>query len=243
MSTPPIPALSTQTARHHSARRMLAAATAASIVLYFVPGADLVTYPLRLLATIVHEGGHALMTLLTGGGVLGIGISPNGSGVTHSVNGMPWLVYMAGYLGTTTCGALTLQLVRPQGAGRRGLILLGTAILGITALWIHPWSGQGGLFGFVTGVVLGMLLLAGARFLPERGAHFAASFLAVQLCLNALADLRTLLWLTTQTTADNDAVFMARAYGLSPWFWAGLWAVAAVLILGQSLRVYWREDR
>ncbi len=225
----------------HNARRLLAAATAASLVLYFVPGAELATYPIRLFTTIIHEGGHALMTLLTGGAVVGIGISPGASGLTQSLGGVPWLILMAGYLGATTFGAVTLHLGRRARYGRRGLGLMAAVVLGITALWIHPLGIAGGNFGFLAGLVVGGLLLLGARFLPEQVAQFVTSFLAVQLCLNAIYDLRTLLLLTTYTSADNDAKFMAQAYGLTPWFWAGLWAIMAVLILGASLRAYWRE--
>ena len=43
--------------------------------------------------------------------------------------------------------------------------------------------------------------------------------------------MRDLIWLTTNTSSDNDAVFMARAFGLTPWFWCSLWAVGAAAIL------------
>jgi hypothetical protein len=93
----------------------------------------------------------------------------------------------------------------------------------------------------VTGIGIAVTLLAAARLLSEPSAQFLTSFLAVQLSLNALYDVRDLLWMTTNTRAENDAVFMAQAYGLWPWFWAATWAVGAVMILGATLRAYWRE--
>src|SRR5258708_22702243 len=131
-----------------SARTILVVATLVSLALTFVPGANFALYPLVLFTTIIHEGGHAIMTVLTGGGVQSIGISPDGSGVTYSVNGISWLVYMAGYLGATLFGALALHVGRKNGRGKRGIQLIAAFVLGVTLLWIHPWSSP---FGFIAG--------------------------------------------------------------------------------------------
>lgn len=197
-------------------------------------------YPFVLLTTIIHEGGHALMALLTGGSVLSIGISPDGSGLTVSSGGIPGLVYMAGYLGATLFGAVALHVGRRKGMGKRSLQLMGALILGVSILWIHPWSSP---FGFAAGLVIAGLLFLTARFTSERVSHFMSSFLAVQVSLNAFYGLRTLLYATTQTRLDNDAVFMSQLVHLPSWFWAGLWAVIAAGILAASLKIYWRESR
>ncbi len=226
--------------KRQQSRRLLIAATAASLLLTFLPGAAQITYPIRLFTTLIHEGGHALATLLTGGSVVGIAIDPTASGVTASLGGWPPLIYMAGYLGATLFGAASLHLGRKPGAGRGGLALMAAVVLLVTGLWVHPWNN---VFGFIAGLTIAGLLILGARFLPEPAAHFLASFLAVQLSLNALYDVRDLLYMTTQTAAGNDAVFMARAYGLTPWFWAGTWAIVAMMILGVSLKAYWRDGK
>jgi hypothetical protein len=214
-------------------RRLLLVCAAASAALAFVPGAWFALYPLRLAVTFVHEGGHALVTVLTGGWVQSITIRPSGSGMTLSQGGLPGLIYMAGYLGATLYGVLCLLMSRRAGAGRRALVFIGGTIGVLCALWVRdPFSL------IVGGVLCAGLIWAGAS-LPRPAADFAAAFLGVQFCLNALIDIRTLLFLTTQTAADNDAVFMAQAFGLTPWFWAILWAVASLAILAAGLRTYW----
>src|ERR1043165_4058865 len=80
-------------------RRLLAMATVASIVLAFIPGAELVTYPIRLFSTIVHEGGHALAALVTLGHVEKIVIDQTASGVTTTLGGTAWVILMSGCLG------------------------------------------------------------------------------------------------------------------------------------------------
>jgi hypothetical protein len=44
-------------------------------------------YPLRLFVTYVHEAGHAIMTLLTGGRIHEFVVSADGSGHVVSSNG------------------------------------------------------------------------------------------------------------------------------------------------------------
>jgi hypothetical protein len=224
-----------------SARWLLIAASLVSLALWYVPGAELLLYPIRLFVTFIHEGGHALATVVTGGSVHAVQVNHDTSGLTLSRGGLGFLISMAGYVGTTAFGAGTLLLSRRNGNGRAGLVVLGAVTFLITGLWINPIGP--GFFGFACGATIGVALIAAARFLGERAGAFVLSFLSVQLCLNALFDIRTLVLLTTQTSVPNDAVFMARDFGFTPWFWALLWAAASAAILGVALRIYWREGK
>ncbi len=94
--------------------RTLLIALAVTVLLWFLPFADLVTYPIRLFVTFVHEGGHALAALLTGNRVLGLQVAPGGGGLTYTTGGglAGLLVSSAGYLGAMAYGTLLLVLVR-----------------------------------------------------------------------------------------------------------------------------------
>lgn len=214
-------------------RRLLLSASAASVLLWYVPGLEYLVYPFKLFVTIIHEGCHGLATVLTGGIVEGIAIFPDGSGVTRSMGGDAPIITMAGYLGATVCGALALQLVRRRGGGSLACAVIGAGLLVVTLLWVRN------LFGIVAGLVLSAAILSCLRIPSAPVREFLGSFFSVQLCLNALFDLRVLLTLTAQTNAPTDAVFMSERLGLSPAFWAGLWAVSAVVILGIALRAFW----
>jgi hypothetical protein len=241
MSVPVITPTSGGPRRLQSERWLLVAATLVSLALQYIPGAQLALYPIRLFVTIIHESGHAAMTLLTGGAVTGMAIHPDGSGVTYSLGGLIFLIYMAGYLGATAFGALAMQMCRRSGNGKNALLFLSAITLVATGLWMRPWGDS--MFGFFAGLAIGLALLLLSRRLTESVASFVTAFLAVQLCLNALVDIRILIFLTTSTHADNDAVFMAQAFGMTPWFWALLWAAGAGAILVLSLRSYWRNTR
>ena len=236
-------------------RRLLLLATLITVGLWFIPYSDYLLYPLRLFVTFIHESGHAMAALLTGGGVDSLHVSPTGSGVTW-VRVSPvwaWVSLSGGYVGAALFGALLLQagrLTRLRNAGRSTLYAASFYILAITLLWAHnpfnnPQNGITGgaspdFFTFLAGVCLFLLLFATARLASPRFANFLAAFLAVQCSLNALVDLRTLLFITTNNLGDNDAVFMSQHYLLPPTFWALLWAGIAAAMIGVSL---WRYSR
>src|SRR5882762_10582227 len=109
---------------------LLLVAAAISIVLWFIPFAEILTYPFRLFVTFIHEGGHAIAALLTGNSVASLSIATNASGETYTSQGgiiSQMFVASAGYLGSMAFGALLLVLIRKTIAAR--VVLLGSAAL------------------------------------------------------------------------------------------------------------------
>ncbi|HSO75606.1 MAG TPA: M50 family metallopeptidase, partial [Blastocatellia bacterium] len=62
--------------------KLLLLASALTLALWFIPFAGVITYPIRLFVTYIHEIGHALAALATFGGVNRVGLDWSGSGVT-----------------------------------------------------------------------------------------------------------------------------------------------------------------
>ena len=71
-----------------------------------------------------------------------------------------------------------------------------------------------------------------------RIAHFLLSFLAVQCCLNAFLDLRTLFLLSATTNVHSDAAAMAQMTFIPATFWAVAWMVISLIALVFALRSY-----
>jgi len=46
-----------------------------SIALWFIPFAGILTYPFRIFVTFIHEGGHALVAVLTGNTVSSLSVA------------------------------------------------------------------------------------------------------------------------------------------------------------------------
>ncbi|HEX8709224.1 MAG TPA: M50 family metallopeptidase [Pyrinomonadaceae bacterium] len=218
--------------------RTLLIAVAVSVALWFIPFADVLTYPFRIFVTFIHEGGHALAALLTGNSVASLSVAVNTSGETYTTQGgliSQVLVSSAGYLGAMAYGALLLFLIRRAVAARYVLIGSGAFILALTL--VYGWWSP---FTLVAGILLPLGLLAVARYASPGTATFFVSFLAIQCVLNALLDLKTLLYLSSPLGpgVQTDAANMAKATGLPAMFWAAAWIGLAFVILSVAMRAY-----
>lgn len=229
--------------------RTLLIATAITIALWFIPYAEILTYPFRLFVTFIHEGGHAIAALLTGNSVAGLSVAVNASGETYTTKGgliSQIFVSSAGYLGAMAYGALLLVLIRRAVAARivllasAAFILLLTTVFGLWKPLSYGMWGQFSLFTLLAGVLLSLGLVVIARRASARTASFFVSFLAVQCILNALLDLKTVFFLSTPfgPSVPTDAVNMANATGVPAIFWAIIWIGVALLILSTAMRVY-----
>lgn len=227
----------------------LMAAATLSVVLWFIPFAEVLTYPFRIFVTFIHEGGHAIAALLTGNSVGGLSVAMNASGETYTTRGgliSQTLVASAGYLASMAYGGLLLALIRKAVAAR--IVLIGSAavIFGLTLIYgtLTPIFSSGALAGipftFLAGTSLSLGLVAIAKFASARVATFFVSFLAVQCVLNALLDLKTVLFLSSpfDTSVPTDAVNMANATGIPALIWAVIWIAIALAILALAMRIY-----
>jgi len=230
---------------------ILLLAAVVSIALWFIPYAEILSYPFRIFVTFIHEGGHAIAAVLTGNSVQSLSVAMNGSGETYTTQGgvlSQMLVSSAGYLGAMTYGAVLLMLIRRSVAAR--FVLLGSSlvVLALTVIFgvVKPvmagtWGSLSGLpFTLGAGLLLTAALFAVARFASAKVATFLVSLLAVQCVLNALLDLKTVFFLSSPfaTTVPTDALNMAQATGVPAILWAIVWISLSVLILLVAVRQY-----
>lgn len=228
---------------------LLLIAAAISIVLWFIPFAEFLTYPFRLFVTFIHEGGHAIAAVLTGNSVDSLSVAANASGETYTTQGgmlSQMFVSSAGYVGSMAYGALLLVLIRRSIAARAVLIGSAAIVLALTVIYgvFKPvvsgvtWSGIP--FTLLAGTLLTVGLVAVAKFASARVASFFVSFLAVQLVLNALLDLKTVFFLSSPfaPSVPTDAMNMANATGIPSIFWAVSWITLSIGILWLAMRGY-----
>lgn len=204
------------------------AALAVSILLWNMPGAQLLLWPCKLLVTFLHEGAHAVAALATGGQVASIAINPNTSGVTYTLGGWGLLTSTAGYLGTALLGALLLRLGALGGWARP--VLLGLAMaLGVgTLVWVrNP-------FGFLVGLLFAAVLVWVSRKASAGVQEFIFLLLSLQIASNALLDSFNLVSMSS-TPVFSDALNMQQMTGIPAIVWAALWSVLAVIAVAWGL--------
>lgn len=132
-----------------------------SLLVYFFlsvfPLGWIILYPFKLMVTFLHEFGHALGALLTGGGVHEVEINSDGSGVTTTSGGFRPIVIAGGYIGSAVFGNLIMRAGLRYGAWSRwllnGLLLVVLAIATI-------WSGNIGNTVIAAAFALGIYLIS-----------------------------------------------------------------------------------
>jgi hypothetical protein len=183
---------------------------AAIAVLLTLTGMSL--YVDQLLITFLHESSHGLAAILTGGQLVRFTVSPDGSGLAHTLGGFRPLVLVAGYAGGCAWGGAMLVAARARGLARPVLFALCAFMAIFTLLFVRN------LFGFVVG--FGWAAFFGWAAYHGRGAQLPLllSFLAVRNCINALEDLRDLILLSGHSMVVTDAQLMSQelSFGMIP---------------------------
>ncbi len=217
--------------------KFLLLASAVTLVLWFIPFAELLTYPFRIFVTYIHETGHAIAAFATLTGVISMNVDWNGNGQVMTTSGNI-LISSAGYLGSLVYGSGLLLLLRQARHARVAAIATASALL------LAPILFGGTVNTWIFGIILGGGLMALALKAAPRMVHFFMSFLAIQSLLNAFYDLRTVMFLSalspgTHTDAQNMA---AHTGGFLPAaFWAVTWTLISLVILAFTLKVYYRS--
>ena len=197
-------------------------------------------YPFRLLLTLVHELGHGLTALVTGGRFLRFVVFPDGSGLAYTAGGWRLLVIPAGYLGAAAFGAALILIGRSRSGARAALGVIGAAVALLTLRYgvatLFTAEVGPGLLTTVSGLAAGALLVWIAVSAGARWVTFTVYLLAIEAGLAACGDLWTLIGLSTTETVATDARSMAELTHLPAVVWAVLWALAAAVILGGAVR-------
>lgn len=223
-------------------RRALFMTMLAMIVVYIlwnIPALGIILYPLKLFTTYVHESGHALTALLTGGDYVGFLVSPDGSGLTTSAGGITWLVSPAGYLGAALFGSLLFYLINRFPRFVNGIaITLGLGMVIFTLLFAR--ADESGLpLALFIGVIAGVIIMGIGMKANPLLSLLVLNILAVSTALEAFFDLRYVVFFTgaSRGAVANDAANFAQH--VTPWIPASViaitWAAIAIVMFATAL--------
>lgn len=213
-------------------RALLIAAAAVVIVfiLWNVPAFDFLMYPLRLFVTFVHESGHGMAALITGGQFDRFVVYPNGAGVATTSGGARALILPAGYLGAALFGAALLYLVNTVPFPKTLALIVAILLAAITLLFTDLLSTA-----FLVGVGFAVVLVALWRFADRGVVMLVLNVLAMVTGLNAVLDIFSLVNNpgVTLGVVSNDAAAFSREIAplVPPIVWALLWCAIAVGLL------------
>jgi hypothetical protein len=209
-------------------------AFALAFIAWNLPQLDFVLYPLRLFVTFVHEAGHGLSALVTGGSIGRLEVYSNGSGIATTMGGSRALILPAGYLGAALFGGVLFYLANTFFFSRTLSFVLGVMVA-VIAVAFTDFLSTAWLVGVGFALILGLIAWKAGRNFNM----LVLNFLAVITGLNAVMDLVGVVNYSNARVGDvvNDAAAFSREVApfLPPVIWAVVWALLAVLILGLSV--------
>lgn len=201
-----------------------------------------IVYPIKIFVVCLHELGHAVAALVTGGQVVSIQIFPEEGGVTFTRGGWPLVILSAGYLGSLLAGGVLLYLSSHRRWGKALMIALAGLIALSTLLFFRNF------FGVLYGLLAAAAMFFSAYRLPTAVNFYILRFIAIASCLYALLDIRSDLFTVAPAAsgAVNDAVALSHLTGIPAIIWAGLWLIISlamlVFFLSRTARVRDRDE-
>lgn len=181
-------------------------------------------FPLKILVVLMHESGHALGALLTGGRLLTISVGMDEGGQALTAGGSAFVTLNCGYLGSLAWGMLLLTLTRGTRGGQGVSALLSVGLFVLTLGWIRPAFSFGFVYSMLAAVGFGVL----ARFSPGVNRIVLRS-LGLFSVLYALADIVD--DVLSRPGAPSDAAALSVLTGVPTLAWGVGWIVVSGLVL------------
>lgn len=219
------------------ALRLATIALVIVLILWNIDALAPLLYPFRLFVTYIHEAGHGIAAIITGGTVLSFSVSADGSGLATTAGGIRALILPAGYLGAAFFGAIVFYLTNTVRYPRAIAAALGVFLIGFTVMFARP-DQRGIPLALLVGITFGAVLLALAWKARANWNILVLNILAMLTALNAVLDLVFLAQNSRMAgmVRNDAAAFSAEVLPfMPPAVWAILWAGLALAMLGAAI--------
>lgn len=186
------------------------------VALCYFPAANIITFPIEMLCTFLHEFGHAFFSLISGGSVHSLCVNTDGSGVTSVSGGSPGLITMGGYVGSAVFGNIMLRMANDRAS--LSLKILATLMILSSLFWFDNIITTFILVVFA--VILLALSLWASKLCP-----FIISFLGVASVVYIIQDFNVGPTSDLQAYESEVGFFPAA-------IWMYIWLAIVVVMTG-----------
>ncbi|HUQ05755.1 MAG TPA: M50 family metallopeptidase [Kofleriaceae bacterium] len=218
----------------------------ATLALYKVPGLHFIATPLLYLSTLVHEMGHGVGALLSGGEWADFHMFKDGSGYARTTRGSDFamaLTCAAGLVGPAVAAAVFMAMGLRARLARYALGATGAFFALSLVLWVR------GSFGVAFVAIVAAACLGIALKASHETARIALLFFATQLALSVYSRGDYLFedyvdgQMSDGKRTASDVQMMSDALGMPYWFWGLTCAAFSAAVLLGALWLYMRQPR
>lgn len=196
-----------------------------------------VLYRANFLGTLFHEGGHALVSILTGGGVFRVAITSPESGGTWQWNPTPTarvLAVAAGYAMPPLAGLGAAALLNRGFAP--AVLTLTLAAMGFLLLFTRD------VLTFVVVVAVGAVVFGALRWAPgwlKNGVAYAEAWLLLTSEIGGLHALVANRLNGGFRGQEDDAASLAERTGIPSLVWIAAWAALIAWAVWRAFPLLW----
>ncbi len=182
-----------------------------------------IMYPLKLFVTFLHEFGHALGALITGGSVVNFDINSDGSGLTASAGGNRAIILMGGYIGSAILGNILFYIGAKKEKWAKPTISVVAILMVVVAfLWVRDVFAIGFLIAFSLG------LIAIAKY--TQWDRIVLMFLGLASILHIIQDFNV--------GPTSDLAAYAKIFKVIPAnVWMYVWLVVVIILFAWNIRI------
>lgn len=186
-----------------------------------------ILYPITLLVTFLHEFGHGLGAILTGGSVGQIQINPDGSGYTTSLGGSRSIILMSGYIGSAVLGNLLFYIgTKGQSLVKPVIYMLSAAMVFTAFFWFNSL--------FTTSILILFAITLGFIALKTNHGKEVLMFMGLASILYIIQDFNV------GPSSDLNA-YAETMLILPAVVWKYIWLVIVVILFAVNIRYIFRK--
>lgn len=202
-----------------------------SLCLDWIP---VINRPFLWVETFFHELAHGLMAVLTGGSIVDIQISWDGSGLCRTLGGVSFLVAFAGYLGAQLAGAFIYR----AGSGRSKFVSqLFAFSMSVLVVMSAVFLAAGATTLLIHGVLLALFLLPLAK-LSGAALRIFIQFVGVFVITNSVSSP-----IYQLGSEQSDAANLAQLTFIPGFIWVLIWLATGVFIFIQLYRSHRKRNQ
>jgi hypothetical protein len=184
--------------------------------------------PLKILIVFFHEASHAIATVLTGGEVVSLSVSPDQGGLVISRGGSRFWTLTAGYLGSLMIGVALLIAATRTKLDRQIMAFCGVVTLVIAGFYVREVFA----LGFTIGT--GIAMIAASIILNHNINDMILRVTGLTSMIYVPFDIFS--DIIARSNLRSDARMLAEEFGGTTVMWGGLWLVISIVIIGWALR-------
>lgn len=214
------------------ARMVLLLSAGITVLLYLLPFGEVLARPLIYLSTLVHELGHGMAAILSGGEFDRLEMWSDASGTAWSRSSSEMqraFISAGGLVGPAIAAALGFALARGRTSARLALIAIAAFLL-----WAIVFKIRSAFGVVVAGVVVAACLGVALPQTLRDHSQLLLGFLSVQLALSVFSRgdyLFTAQADTARGVGPSDVENMAAVLGGPYWLWGVLCGAVSILAL------------